>query len=142
LIVAKSSPLNVSTVKTFTAELTPVTPTTSVNFVCDRGFTTPGESVYVAGSIPALGEWNSAKAIKLDPNVYYQYIIDGRSNPGPVSPVWTSVLTGLTPNTTFEWKCLKRREDATGTPVWQTGNNNRFTTGQIGYAGRSYGTLP
>jgi alpha-glucosidase (family GH31 glycosyl hydrolase) len=142
LIVAKSSPLNVSTVKTFTAELTPVTATTSVNFVCDRGFTNPGESVYIAGNLTALGEWNPAKAIKLDPNVYYQYIIDGRSNPGPAAPVWTGVLMGLAPNTTFEWKCLKRREDGMGTPVWQAGNNNSHTTGPMGYAGRTYGALP
>ena len=35
-----------------------------------------GQSVYVVGSIPQLGGWNVANAIKLDPNV---------------SPTWTGV---------------------------------------------------
>jgi Starch binding domain len=140
-VVAKSSALNVSTVKTFAFNLTPVAATTSVNFVCDRGFTNPGESIYIVGNLPILGEWNPTKAIKLDPNVYYQYIIDGRSNPGPAAPIWTKVVTGLPPNTALEWKCLKRREDGSGALTWQPGENNRQTTGQTGYAGRSYGTF-
>lgn len=141
LVLAKSSALNVSTAKTFAFNLTPVAATTSVNFVCDRGFTNPGESVYIVGNLPALGEWNPTQAIKLDPNVYYQYIIDGRSNPGPAAPIWTGVVAGLPPNTALEWKCLKRQEDGTGALTWQPGENNRQTTGQTGYAGRSYGTF-
>ena len=40
-----------------------------INHPCDRGFTSPGESVYISGNLPALIEGNPAKAIKLDPNV-------------------------------------------------------------------------
>ncbi|MEH2451850.1 carbohydrate-binding module family 20 domain-containing protein [Nostoc sp.] len=110
LILAKSSSLNVNTTKIFTFDLAPVAATTSVHFVCDglrpavgdRGFTSPGESIYITGNLPALGEGNPAKAIKLDPNVFYQYIIDKRSEAGPTAPVWTTVISGLPSNTAFE----------------------------------------
>ena len=35
----------------------------------------PGQSVFAVGSVPALGTWDPAKAIKLQPNVYYQYVV-------------------------------------------------------------------
>ena len=54
-IRAKSDAMDVYTAaKTFTFSLTPVTPRTSVSFVCDRGITVPGDSIYVVGSIPAI----------------------------------------------------------------------------------------
>jgi alpha-glucosidase len=97
LIIAKSTPLDVyDSVKSFSFELRALRPTASVNFVCDRGFTSPGESIYVAGSIAALGSWDPAKAVKLDPNIYYDYI-DGvnpplnHNGPGPSAPVWSSL---------------------------------------------------
>ncbi|MEH1844669.1 MAG: TIM-barrel domain-containing protein [Nostoc sp.] len=147
LILAKSSSLNVNTTKTFRFDLAPVAATTSVNFVCDgrspnlgdRGFTSPGESIYITGNLPALGEGNPAKAIKLDPNVYYQYIIDKRSEAGPTAPVWTTVISGLPSNTAFEWKCL-RRENGTVTVTEQSGVN-KFRTGKSGYAGQSLGSF-
>jgi alpha-glucosidase len=141
LILMKSAASDVGTAKTFTVDFAPIPATTSVNFVCDRGFTNPGESVYITGNSPALGNWNPAQAIKLDPNVYYQYIIDGRSNPGPAAPVWTGVVTGLPANTALEWKCLRRREDGTGGVIWEPGENNRQTTSASGYAGRAYGSF-
>jgi acyl-CoA reductase-like NAD-dependent aldehyde dehydrogenase len=33
--------------------------------------------VFVVGSIPELGAWQPGNAIRLEPNVYYQYIVDG-----------------------------------------------------------------
>jgi alpha-glucosidase (family GH31 glycosyl hydrolase) len=141
LILAKSPNLSVDTAKTFRFELAPTVATTSINFVCDRGFTSPGESIYITGNLPALGNWNPANAIKLDPNVYYQYIIDGRSNPGPAAPIWTKVISNLPPNTALEWKCLRRREDGSSTVTWESGENNRFTTTGSGYSGQAYGEL-
>ena len=135
-ILAKSQGILVDAPKTFTFELASVAATTSVNFVCDRGFTVPGESVYITGNLPELGEWNPERAIPLDPNVYYQYIVDGR---GDSAPVWTGVVSELPPNTAFEWKCLRRREDDSEAVRWEPGENNRYTTGNAGYSGRSYG---
>ena len=141
LILAKSESMNVGTAKNFTFKLEPVAAQTSANLICDRGFTTFGQSIYAVGSIPALGEWDAAKAVKLDPNVYYQYISDGRSNPGPDAPIWTGVLSDLPPNTSFEWKCIRRSESDPSNVTWQPGDNNVYTTGDSGYSGRSYGSL-
>ncbi|WP_442947498.1 carbohydrate-binding module family 20 domain-containing protein [Nostoc sp.] len=90
--------------------------------------------------LPALGEGNPAKAIKLDPNVFYQYIIDKRSEARPTAPVWTSVISGVPSNTAFEWKCLRRRENGTGTVTWQSGVN-KFRTSESGYVGQSLGSF-
>jgi alpha-glucosidase (family GH31 glycosyl hydrolase) len=147
LIRAKSESMNVyDTTKTFSFRLQPVAPSASVNFVCDRGFTTPGVSVYVVGNIPALGgaNWNTDNAVKLDPNVYYGYIVNpprDHNGPGPSAPVWTRTIADLPTNTTFEWKCIRKREDGTGEPEWEPGNNNVYTTIASGYAGRAFGTF-
>jgi alpha-glucosidase len=137
--------LNVyNTTKTFSFNLQPITPATSVNFVCDRGFTAPGQSVYMVGSLPELGAWDPQQAIKLEPNIYYEYVWNppaGHNGPGPAAPVWTRVISGLPAATTFEWKCLRRGEDGAGQVQWQPGQNNSHTTGPAGYAGRSYGSF-
>ncbi|MDH3973410.1 MAG: DUF5110 domain-containing protein [Deltaproteobacteria bacterium] len=143
LIVAKSGKMDVnSTIKVFSFQLRSVPAKTSVNFVCDNGFTTPGESIYVTGSIEALGNWNPDKAVKLDPNIYYEYILRAdKKLPGPTKPVWTSVINNLPPNTTFEWKCIRRHENDANQVQWQPGDNNKKTTVTHGYAGKSYGTF-
>jgi Starch binding domain len=147
LILAKSEPMDVDkTTKIFSFGVQPVSQTTSVNFVCDKGLTTPGESIYVVGTIPALGgpNWNTDRAVKLAPSVYYDYIVSPplhNNGPGPFAPVWTGVISGLPSNTSFEWKCIRKREDGTGAVNWQPGSNNSFTTTSAGYAGRSYGSF-
>jgi len=147
VILAKSGPLDVyGTVKTFSFELRAVPPTASVTFVCDRAFTSLGESIYVAGSIAALGRWDPAKAVKLDPNIYYDYV-DGvnpppnHNGPGPSAPVWSAVVAALPSDTSFEWKCLRRHEDVTGELTWEPGPNNTHRTHAAGYSGRSYGSF-
>jgi alpha-glucosidase len=114
--------------------------------VCDRGFTVPGENIYVVGNPPAIGgpDWDTDKALKLDPNVYYEYIYNppaGHGGPGPSAPVWTAVVAGIPANTAFEWKCIRKRADGTGRVHWQPGNNNSFLTTVSGYAGRTYGSF-
>jgi alpha-glucosidase (family GH31 glycosyl hydrolase) len=147
LIVAKSEPVDVDIAKMFQFALHPITPrTTSVHFVCDNGVTTPGESVYVVGSLPQLGgpAWDTSRAVKLDPNIYYEYIWNpppSHNGPGPSAPVWTGVVHGLPANTSFEWKCLAKRDDGAGTPRWESGNNNIFSTSASGYAGQAYGSF-
>lgn len=147
LIVAKSAALGVyDGTKTFSFELQPVAATTSVNFVCDRGFTVPGTSVYVVGSIPAIGGpgWDTRHAVRLEPNVYHDYIVNpppGHNGPGPSAPVWTGIVKDLPPNTRFEWKCVRMRENGSGAPEWEPGDNNVHATTASGYAGRAYGTF-
>ncbi len=145
LVWAKSQSMNVySSTQTFTFNLQPIAPVTSVNFVCDRGFTVSGQSLYVVGSLPELGQWNPDRAIKLDPNIYYEYIWNppsGHNGPGPFAPVWTGVISDLPAETTFEWKCLRKYQDGSGQVEWQPGPNNTHTTTTSGYTGRSYGSF-
>ncbi len=145
LVLARSASLPVSAGQTFRFSLEPVAGRTSVNFVCENGVTTFGESVYVVGGLPGLGAWDPARAVKLEPSVYYEYIHSpppGGQTVGPRQPVWTGIVEGLPPQPGFEWKCLKRREDGSGDPIWQPGANNMFGSAVAsGYAGRAYGAL-
>lgn len=147
MLVVKSKPMNVYNArKVFNFQLQPTSMQTSVNFVCDKGFTQPGESIYVLGSITDLGAWDTDKAIKLDPNIYYDYIDSvkpppNHTGPGPSAPVWSGVIAGLPPNTGFEWKCIRKHEDGTGAVQWEPGKNNTHHTLASGYAGRSYGSF-
>jgi alpha-glucosidase len=145
LVLAKARAADVyGPARAFRFELRAVEPAASVAFACDRGFTTPGVRVYVAGSIPALGAWDPGRAVRLDPSVYWDYITDpppGHDGPGPAAPVWTGVVEGLPPATGFEWKCLRRREDGGGAPEWEPGGNNLHATGAAGYAGLAYGSF-
>ncbi|MGI8416589.1 MAG: TIM-barrel domain-containing protein [Nakamurella sp.] len=126
LVVAKSAATAVSTAKSFQFTLgqTPVSET----FTCNNGTTTTGQSVYVVGNVPELGNWSPASAVKLTPTSY---------------PTWTGTISNLPPNTAFEWKCIKRQEanyPATA-DTWQPGGNNTFTTPATGPGGTSTGTF-
>lgn len=136
LILAKSAGIDVAAPKTFRFELQPRTPAASVYFVGHQGWTRPGEEIYVVGSIEALGRWDPAKGLKMEPSVYHEYIYHSPPNhngPGPSSPTWTRVVSGLPPNTIFEWKLALRRKD--GTWKWQPGPNNVHVTLGSGYSG-------
>lgn len=83
----------------------------NVNFNCYNGYTTLGQSVYITGNIPELGNWSPANAVKLSPTSY---------------PTWTGSLA-LPSNTAVEWKCIKRDElDPATSLVWESGSNNQF----------------
>lgn len=73
-----------------------------------------GQNVYVVGSIPALGSWNTANAVALSSSSY---------------PVWTGTVT-LPPNTAFEYKYIKKDPD--GSIEWESGANRTYTTGASG----------
>jgi alpha-amylase len=84
--------------------------TVNITFQCNNGITVFGQSVYVVGSIPTLGSWAPANAVKLDPTAY---------------PTWTGRIAVPQSNTAFEWKCLKRNEANPGAGIqWQPGSNN------------------
>jgi alpha-amylase len=92
----------------------PVSASVIVNFTCNNGSTSAGQSVYVTGNHAALGAWNLANAIKLNPTNY---------------PSWTGSVSSLPASTAIQWKCVKRSETSpTTNVVWQGGNNNTFTT--------------
>ncbi|WP_207782132.1 TIM-barrel domain-containing protein [Phytoactinopolyspora limicola] len=124
LVVAKSGSLSVATAKSFQFTLgeQPV----SLDFVCEGGQTTPGQSVYVVGNIPQLGEWSAASAVKLEPTSY---------------PTWTGTVGQLPPTTTVEWKCIKRQEANYPDTVdeWQPGANNVAITPAAGGGGTTTG---
>jgi hypothetical protein len=85
--------------------------TTTEQFICDNGTTVMGQSVYVVGSIPAIGNWDPNKAVKLDPiNTY---------------PRWTGTVSNLPLNTAVQWKCIKQ---GIGPVIWQHDPNNSFTS--------------
>ncbi|KAI0246821.1 glycoside hydrolase [Lactifluus subvellereus] len=76
--------------------------------------TTPGENIFVVGSLPQLGTWNSSNAIPLDP-VHY--------------PVWGATVY-LPPHTTFEFRFIRKESD--GNIVWESNPNRQDTTPSSG----------
>jgi alpha-amylase len=93
--------------------------TVSVTFQCANATTNWGQSVYVTGNNPALGNWSPAAALKLDPSNY---------------PNWSGTFE-MPANASVEWKCLKRSEtDPAAQLQWQSGANNLVQTGQAGGA--------
>lgn len=82
----------------------------------ENATTVLGQNVYVVGSIPALGSWNTSSAIVLSSASY---------------PVWTGTLA-LPPGTAFEYKYIKK--DAAGNVVWESGANRTGTTPASGSA--------
>jgi alpha-amylase len=75
-----------------------------------------GQNVYVVGSVPALGSWNTANAVALSSAAY---------------PVWSGTVT-LPPNTAFEYKYIKKDPD--GSVEWESGANRTYSTGASGTA--------
>lgn len=82
----------------------------SINFTCNNATTVWGQNVYVVGNNAQLGNWDTTKAVKLDPSNY---------------PTWTGSVSGFAANTPVQWKCIKRD---VGSVVWQSGSNNSVTT--------------
>ncbi|WP_440711498.1 glycoside hydrolase family 15 protein [Herbiconiux sp. YIM B11900] len=84
----------------------------------ERASTVWGENVFVVGSIPALGNWDPAKAIRLSSAGY---------------PDW-SVRVSLPAGTAIEYKFIK--VDGAGKVVWESGSNRQNTlptSGDITY---------
>jgi alpha-amylase len=73
-----------------------------------------GQNVFVVGSIPALGNWNTGSAIALSSATY---------------PVWSGTVT-IPANTTFQYKYIKKNPD--GSITWESDPNQSYTTGASG----------
>jgi alpha-amylase len=73
--------------------------------------TTYGQNVYVVGSIPALGSWNTGSAVALSSASY---------------PTWSTTVT-LPANTSFEYKYIKKNTD--GSISWESDPNRAASTG-------------
>jgi alpha-amylase len=72
--------------------------------------TTSGTSVYVVGSIPALGGWDTSKAVPLSSSGY---------------PVWSGEVS-VPIDTSFTYKYLKK--DSSGNVTWESNANRSGTT--------------
>jgi alpha-glucosidase len=141
LILAKGPMAPVSQSVTFRFTITPVAPRSSLHFVCDRGLTSPGESVYVSGNLPELGNNDPHKAVKLEPNLYYQYIIDRRTEFSTAkAPIWSGVVAKLPPNRSFQWQCLKRLEGGALTVIDRSPSVTAQTAAS-GYGGGTKGSF-
>ncbi|WP_393057331.1 carbohydrate-binding module family 20 domain-containing protein [Streptomyces sp. LN549] len=73
-----------------------------------------GQNIYVTGNQSALGNWNPAAALKLDPATY---------------PVW-KLDVSLAAGTSFEYKYV--RKDASGNVTWESGANRTATVPSSG----------
>lgn len=92
---------------------------TEVEFNCENGYTHIGQSVYVVGNTPQLGEWDTSKAMLLNPEQY---------------PLWSGSVM-VEQDSDIEWKCIKRDEvDVNTDPEWQSGDNNIFNSGHESYS--------
>ncbi|PWI18788.1 alpha-amlyase [Streptomyces sp. Act143] len=67
--------------------------------------TSSGTNVYVVGSVPALGSWDTSKAIRLSSTGY---------------PVWSGEVS-VPINTSFEYKYIKK--DSSGNVTWESNAN-------------------
>lgn len=88
--------------------------TVAVTFECSQGHTTWGQSVYLVGNIPELGNWDPGAGRILKPTSY---------------PTWRETYA-MPAGTTFEWKGIKRWENYPTNPevIWEPDSNNVTTT--------------
>ncbi|CAM3458533.1 glucan 1,4-alpha-maltohexaosidase [Pseudomonas floridensis] len=89
-----------------------------VQLTCTNGQTRWGEGVYAIGSGLELGEWDPARAVRLDETGEY--------------PDWRQRIR-VADNAAYEWKCIVR-SDAEPEKVikWQEGANTRFVAKEGG----------
>lgn len=86
--------------------------TVDVQFQCDKGLTSLGQSVYAVGNVTELGSWNLASAVLLSSATY---------------PSWRKTIP-IAIGQDIAWKCVKRSETTpTANVVYEPGFNNLFT---------------
>ncbi|KAI0275828.1 glycoside hydrolase [Russula aff. rugulosa BPL654] len=76
----------------------------------ENATTTFGENIFVVGSLPGLGNWDTSNAIPLNPTNY---------------PIWGATVY-LPPNTEFEYKFIRKETD--GSIIWESDPNRQDTT--------------
>jgi alpha-glucosidase len=99
--------------RTNTPTITPTPSTVAVTFN-ENATTVWGQNVYIVGSIPALGSWNTNSAIALSSAGY---------------PIWSGTVS-LPPNTAVLYKYIKK--DGSGNVIWESDPNRSFTTPNSG----------
>ena len=97
------------------------------NFTCFNSTTKIGESIYIIGNTPELGNWDTSKAIKLNPVEY---------------PTWSGYFSNISSNTNnIQWKCIKKNDRSNDVLQWQNGSNNTFNSIARGYGGSVQGSF-
>ena len=81
-----------------------------------------GDSVYIVGSIPELGNWDLSRAVPLNAEKYTSSKM-----------IWTGGDVKVKAGTTFEWKAVQKNRD--GSWTWECGENwvasvDEYTCGQ------------
>jgi glucoamylase len=89
------------------------TPTAIAITFNEQKTTAYGETIYISGSIPSLGNWNAANAVALSASGYTS------SN-----PKW-SVTINFATGSSFSYKYLKKAQD--GSVVWESDPNRSYT---------------
>jgi alpha-amylase len=82
----------------------------NVTFNVANATTFWGQNVYVVGSVPELGNWNTSNAVLLSPTNY---------------PTWSGTV-GISGNTAVAYKFIKM--DGSGNVEWQSGADRTLTT--------------
>ncbi|KAG8722066.1 hypothetical protein FRC08_007487 [Ceratobasidium sp. 394] len=80
--------------------------------------TTPGENIFIAGSISQFGSWDTRISIPMITST-------------TAYPTWSASIA-LPPNTAFEYKHI--RKETNGTVVYESGSNRVYTTPASGSA--------
>ncbi len=93
----------------------------SALFTCKNAWTTPGQSLYVVGDAPALGNWDASRGVKMEPVEY---------------PIWTALVENLPAGRKINWKCVKRSEQDVRQVSGESGVSSVSTEAE-GYAGES-----
>ncbi|ORX92788.1 glycoside hydrolase family 15 protein [Clohesyomyces aquaticus] len=75
--------------------------------------TSPGQNIFVVGSIPSMGTWDTSKAVPLSASMY-------TSN----APVWYGSVN-LGAGTSFSYKFIRKNSD--GSVVWESDPNRSWT---------------
>jgi hypothetical protein len=97
------------------------------NFTCINTYTNSGESIYIVGNTPELGNWDTAKSLKLDK---------------VENSIWTGYVYNISANTNnIQWKCIKKNETSNNVLQWQPRNNNYFNSISKGYGGNMQGSF-
>ncbi|KAB8027735.1 TIM-barrel domain-containing protein [Fluviispira multicolorata] len=128
LAIAKTSKLNVRSSYVYEFNLqAKQSKNAHYTFTCLNGITNFGESIYIVGNSNEIGNWNTTKAIKLEPNEY---------------PTWSKYIADFsTENKEIEWKCIKKKEFTNEVIEWQAGRNNILKTINSGYGGNFSGSF-
>ncbi|MBL8511761.1 MAG: IPT/TIG domain-containing protein [Betaproteobacteria bacterium] len=96
-------------------------PQVSVRFVVNNATTSPGENVYLIGSVQEIGKWLPVNAIGPSYNqIVYQY------------PTWYQDVS-VPANTAISFKFIKKNYGA-GNMSWESGTDHTFTTPASGTA--------